>query len=158
MMEYKGYTGQLTAVDEAQGLIHGNVADINDVVTSEGKTLEELVQAFHESVDHYLGWCEERAEAPEKPFSGKFLVRIAPDLHTRAFLAAKKSGLSLNAWVASAMQAQIDKKRATRKRRTNGAKKEDLNRLLGLLELRSLRELREREEEPSSERHKIGED
>ena len=106
MMEYKGYTGRITALDESQGILHGEVADINDVVTFQGQTPEELVRAFRDSVDDYLAFCEERSEAPEKPYSGKFLVRIPPVLHRRAALAAKKAGESLNAWVASAIAAK----------------------------------------------------
>jgi predicted HicB family RNase H-like nuclease len=109
MMEYKGYTGQITAVDEKQGLIHGRVAGLIDVVTFEGATFEELIQAFHDSVEDYLDFCEERKKAPEKPFSGKFLVRLAPELHRQAALAARRAGESLNAWVAAAIKAQLDR-------------------------------------------------
>jgi predicted HicB family RNase H-like nuclease len=116
MMEYKGYTGQITAVDEKQGIIHGEVVGITDVVTFQGKTSAELVQAFRDSVDDYLAFCEERSEAPDKPFSGKFLVRILPALHQRAALAAKKAGESLNAWVASAIEEHLGK--ATPRART----------------------------------------
>ena len=56
MMEYKGYTGRITALDEKQGVIHGEVADIRDVVTFQGKTAEEVIQAFHDSVDDYLAF------------------------------------------------------------------------------------------------------
>jgi predicted HicB family RNase H-like nuclease len=67
MMEYKGYTGRLTALDENQGIIQGEIADINDVVTFQGRNPDELVQAFRNSVDDYLEFCEERGEAPEMP-------------------------------------------------------------------------------------------
>jgi predicted HicB family RNase H-like nuclease len=117
-MEYKGYTGRITALDEKQGIIHGEVADINDVVTFQGKTPEELIQAFHDSVDDYLAFCEERSEAPEKPFSGKFVVRISPVLHGQASLAAKKAGESLNAWVGSAIKAALGKAAPSRARST----------------------------------------
>ena len=92
MMEYKGYTGQITAMDESCGIIHGRVSSINDIVTFEGATPKELVQAFHDSVDDYLAFCEERSEPPEKPFSGKFMVRASPTLHQQASLVARKTG------------------------------------------------------------------
>jgi len=120
MMEYKGYTGRISALDETQGILHGEVADINDVVTFQGRTAEELVQAFHDSVDDYLDFCAERAEAPEKPYSGKFLVRISPALHQQAALAAKKAGESLNAWVASAIKAQLSKTAPSRRQTARG--------------------------------------
>jgi predicted HicB family RNase H-like nuclease len=134
MMEYKGYTGQITAVDEAQGIIHGEVTGINDIVTFEGKTSEDLVQAFHDSVDDYLEFCAERSESPEKPYSGKFLVRISPALHQQASLAAKKAGESLNAWVAAAIKAQLGKEGARTRGRPPKAQEWDTKTLLSLLE------------------------
>ncbi|HZU34518.1 MAG TPA: type II toxin-antitoxin system HicB family antitoxin [Gemmataceae bacterium] len=142
MMEYKGYTGQITGVDEKQGLIHGRVANLNDVITFEGKTYKELRQAFHDSVEDYLEFCEQLERPPEKPLSGKILLRISPELHKQATLAAKKNRQSLNAWIGSAIQAQVEKGRSARKEHENGPESEDLNRLLGLLELHLVRELR----------------
>ncbi len=134
MMEYKGYTGQITGLDEDQGLFHGDVAGINDVITFEGKTPEELVQAFHDSVDDYLAFCEERSEAPEKPFSGKFLVRISPALHQQASLAAKKAGESLNGWVAAAIKAQLGKGDPKARRQPLKSEELDTKTLLYLLD------------------------
>jgi predicted HicB family RNase H-like nuclease len=156
MMEYNGYTGQITTVDEIQGLIHGRVAGINDVVTFEGKTFEDLRQAFHDSVDDYLDFCGERKEPPQKPFSGKFVVRIPAELHRQAALAAKRSGESLNGWVASAMQAQIQRARTKRQRRTEAARPKDFKTLLGILELRILEDLRKRREVAASEKSEPG--
>jgi len=93
MMECKGYTGQITAVDEKQGLIHGRVAGITDVITFEGSSFEDLVQAFHDSVDDYLDFCGERKESPEKPLSGKFLLRISSELHKQASRAGRRLDL-----------------------------------------------------------------
>jgi predicted HicB family RNase H-like nuclease len=120
MMEYKGYTGRITALDEKQGILHGEVADVNDVVTFQGQTAEDLVQAFHDSVDDYLDFCAERAEAPEKPYSGKFLMRISPALHQRAALAAKQAGESLNAWAASAIKAHLGKAAPSHRKTARG--------------------------------------
>jgi predicted HicB family RNase H-like nuclease len=107
MMQYKGYTGKITSVDEKHGVLHGEVSGINDVVTFAGETAAELAQAFRDSVDDYLAFCEEQGEAPEKPLSGKFLLRIPPELHLKASLAAKQAGESLNSWVASAIRERL---------------------------------------------------
>jgi predicted HicB family RNase H-like nuclease len=107
MMTYRGYTGTITAIDEKQGIMHGEVAGIRDVVTFQGTTLAELIQAFHDSVDDYLAFCAERREVPEKPYSGKFLLRLSPSLHQQAALAARKAEESLNTWVARAIQAYL---------------------------------------------------
>jgi predicted HicB family RNase H-like nuclease len=119
-MEYKGYTGRITALDDSQGILHGEVVGIDDVVTFQGKTAEELVQAFRDSVDDYLAFCEELSEPPEKPYSGRFLVRISPTLHQQAAHAAKKAGESLNAWVASAITAFLGKTAPARARAGRG--------------------------------------
>ena len=79
MMEYKGYIGKVEVDDEA-GILHGEVINLRDVITFEGETVDELRLAFKESIDDYLEFCVERGEEPEKPFSGKFIVRLAPEL------------------------------------------------------------------------------
>jgi predicted HicB family RNase H-like nuclease len=58
-----------------------------------------LKQAFIDSIEDYLEFCAEQNESPEKPFSGKFNLRISLELHREAFIAAKKTGMRLNAWV-----------------------------------------------------------
>ena len=73
MLNHKGYTGHVEFNDEA-GIFHGEVLDLNDVVTFQGRTVEELERAFRESVEDYLAFCQERGEAPDKPFSGRLMV------------------------------------------------------------------------------------
>ena len=72
---------------------------VADVITFQGRTVKELKKAFKESVDDYLEFCEERGEKPDKPFSGKFVVRISPELHHKVYVKAQESGKSLNSWV-----------------------------------------------------------
>ncbi len=103
MMKYKGYVGHVTYDDEAK-LLHGEVINIRDVVTFEGQSVDELESAFHDSVDDYLEMCAERGEAPDKPFSGRFVLRLEPELHKDSYLAAKSVGKSLNAWIAETLR------------------------------------------------------
>ena len=63
-----------------------------------------MKSAFRESVDDYLAFCAKRGEEPERPFTGKFVVRIPPDLHRKVYVAAKKSGSSLNSWILQALE------------------------------------------------------
>jgi predicted HicB family RNase H-like nuclease len=97
-MEYKGYVGKAEFDDEAD-IFHGEVLLTVGVVTFQGRTVHALKKAFHDSVDEYLNFCHEQGIAPEKPFSGKFVLRLNPETHRRAALAAKLAGKSLNAWV-----------------------------------------------------------
>ena len=121
MMTYKGYTARVEFDDENM-IFHGEVIDIRDVVTFQGDSVAELEQAFHDSVDDYLAMCKERGEAPDKPFSGRFLVRVSPETHRRIHASAKKAGLSINAWlnqnVSHMIEGHYDRKSGTVTRAT----------------------------------------
>ena len=88
--------------------MHGEVINIRDVITFEGISVEELNQAFRDSVDDYLEFCVARGEDPEKPFSGKFVVRLSPELHRKAFIKAKLSDKSLNSWVSEVLEEAVE--------------------------------------------------
>jgi len=106
MMEHKGYTGKVEYDDEAGGF-HGEVLGTRDVITFQGESVPELKSAFEGSVDDYLAFCEQRGEEPERPFSGRFVTRIPPELHRQIHLAASIAGKSLNSWVADQLQAAV---------------------------------------------------
>jgi len=106
MMEYKGYIGKVT-IDDKAGILYGEVINVRDVITFEGTTVAEIQQAFQESVDDYLDFCAQRGESPEKPFSGKFVVRLPVELHRRAYIQAKLKDKSLNSWVTEVLQSVL---------------------------------------------------
>jgi predicted HicB family RNase H-like nuclease len=106
MMEYKAYIGKVEFDSEA-GIFHGEVINVRDVITFEGSSVEELNQAFKDSVDDYLGFCAARGEEPEKPFSGKFVIRLSPELHRKAFIKARLSNKSLNGWVSEVVEEAV---------------------------------------------------
>lgn len=80
MLIYKGYMGHVEFDDEIE-IFHGEVINTRDVITFQGSTVAEIKKAFRESIDDYLDFCKERNEEPEKPFSGKFNLRLEPELH-----------------------------------------------------------------------------
>ncbi len=98
MMEYKGYKGQVVYDDEAK-IFHGEVFGIRDVVTFQGTCVADLEQAFKDSIDDYLDFCQSRGEQSEKPFSGKFNLRLQPELHMQVALRAKEENKSMNEWI-----------------------------------------------------------
>ena len=106
-MEYKGYFAKVEFDDEAN-IFHGEIINLRDVITFEGETVEELRKAFHDSVEDYLEFCAKRGEDPEKPYSGKFIVRIDPELHKTIAIQARKNGKSLNAWVNETLLKNIE--------------------------------------------------
>jgi predicted HicB family RNase H-like nuclease len=95
MLEYKGYTGHAIFDDEA-GIFHGEIENTRDVITFQGRSVDELETAFRESIDDYLEWCAERGKSPDKPFSGRLVLRMPPPLHRRLATEANRQGKSLN--------------------------------------------------------------
>lgn len=92
-MMYKGYEG-IAEFDEDAHIFSGEVLGLKDVITFQGESVSELEQAFHDSVDDYLEWCSEDGVDPEKPYSGKMLLRFDPNLHRRA--AARRAAHKLS--------------------------------------------------------------
>ncbi|WP_375470053.1 type II toxin-antitoxin system HicB family antitoxin [uncultured Nostoc sp.] len=107
-MTYKGYTASVE-VDVEAGILFGQVLDINDVITFKAKTVDEARQEFQNSVDDYLAFCKELGEEPDKPFSGKLPFRTTPEHHRKIFIAAKKAGKSINAWMDEILTVAADK-------------------------------------------------
>jgi predicted HicB family RNase H-like nuclease len=106
MMEYKGYFAKVE-FDDASGVFHGEIINLRDVIRFEGETAKELKQAFYDSVDDYLEFCAKRGEDPEKPYSGKFVVRVEPELHKNITIEARKTDNSLNVWVNDAISKAL---------------------------------------------------
>ncbi|MBI1925306.1 type II toxin-antitoxin system HicB family antitoxin [Candidatus Poribacteria bacterium] len=82
-MKYKGYLSRVEFDDEAH-IFHGEVINIRGVITFQGKSVDELHQAFEDSVEDYLAFCAERGEEPDQPFSGRFTVRLSPEQHRKS--------------------------------------------------------------------------
>ncbi len=107
MMKYKGYIGKVEYDDEAHILV-GNVINTRTVITFQGTTVEEIEREFRASVDDYLEWCAEDGVEPEKPYSGKFNVRVQPELHQRAAAGARATGVSLNRFVEKSIEDELE--------------------------------------------------
>ncbi len=73
------------------------------IYSFQGSCVAELKQSLQDSVEDYLRWCAEEGVEPEKPYTGKFVVRLSPDLHRRISLKARAAGVSLNQWVSDAL-------------------------------------------------------
>jgi predicted HicB family RNase H-like nuclease len=105
-LKYKGYTGYVEFDDEAE-LLYGEVLDTRDVITFQWNTVDEVRRAFRESIDDYLEFCAKRNEKPDKPFSGKFVVRLPSQLHHRVYIKAMEQGKSLNQFVVESLEKVI---------------------------------------------------
>jgi len=106
MMKYKGYSGKAEYDDEAE-IFYGEIIGLRDVVTFKGASVKELQRSFRESIDDYLAFCKRMNKAPDVPASGRLILRISPELHSRAVVVAKSEGRSLNTWVADAVKVKL---------------------------------------------------
>ena len=106
MMKYRGYSG-VVEFDGADRMFYGKVIGLRDVVGFEGDNVGELEDSFHQAVDGYLELCKSRGKAPDKPYSGKFLVRVDPVLHRKLAADATSERMSLNEWVAKTLEERV---------------------------------------------------
>jgi predicted HicB family RNase H-like nuclease len=105
-MVYRGYTGTVQ-FDGADRIFHGRVVGITDVVSFQGTSVAELEADFHAAVDSYLLGCTEDGVEAQRPFSGRFALRLPPEIHRDAALAARRSGVSVNRWIVEAIRMRL---------------------------------------------------
>jgi predicted HicB family RNase H-like nuclease len=98
-MTYKGYAARIEYSDEDVCFV-GHIAGIKDVIGFHAESVKELRIAFEEAVDDYLATCEKVGRSPQKPYSGKLMLRVPPEVHARAAMMAEAHGMSINQWAA----------------------------------------------------------
>ena len=101
-MTCKGYAAKIEYSDEDACFI-GHIAGIKDVIGFHAETVKELRAAFEEAVDDYLATCEKLGRAPQKPYSGKIMLRVPPEVHARAAMMAQAHGVSINQWASDVL-------------------------------------------------------
>jgi predicted HicB family RNase H-like nuclease len=101
-MTFKGYTARVE-YDPRDEIFVGRVLGIEDRITFHGSTVVKLRGAFHAAIDHYLADCDAHGRNPQKPYSGKILLRVSPEVHARAAMTAEAQGKSLNQWAAEVL-------------------------------------------------------
>lgn len=98
MFKYGNYIAKLE-VDAEEGVLHGRVLNISDVVSFQGKTVREAEQEFRKAVDAYIETCKQKGKEPAKPFSGKLPFRTTPEIHRDIYIAATRADKSINSWM-----------------------------------------------------------
>lgn len=96
-MRYKGYAARIE-YDARDDIFVGRVLGMRDIISFHASSVPELHEAFRDALEDYLADCAELGIAPEKPASGKVMLRIRPEVHAAASVAARAAGKSLNQW------------------------------------------------------------
>ena len=103
MITYKGYIASIDA-DLDDGILVGRIINTRDIIGFHGETVSETTESFHAVIDEYLEDCRKKGKDPNKPYSGKFNLRLSPQLHSEIAAAAAKTGKSLNQWVVDELE------------------------------------------------------
>jgi predicted HicB family RNase H-like nuclease len=106
MMKYKGYSAKVEFDEEAE-IFFGTVINTNDTITFQSENAHELKKEFKASVDDYLAFCKELGKAPEKPYSGRFVLRVDPELHSKLHVEAMQHHQSLNDFIQNTLQHAV---------------------------------------------------
>ena len=101
-MKYKSYAAHIE-YDESDRIFVGHLAGIIDIVGFHGVTVDELENAFHETVDNYLAISEETGRPAQKPYSGKLMLRVGPEIHAAVASVAQVQGKSINQWASEVL-------------------------------------------------------
>lgn len=102
-MKYRGYTARIE-FDDRDNIFVGRVLGVRAIIGFHGETVSELRADFEAAIDHMIEECAKRGVPPEKPASGKLMLRIPPEVHGSALVAAKAAGKSLNQWASEVIK------------------------------------------------------
>jgi predicted HicB family RNase H-like nuclease len=102
-MNHKGYTARIE-FDERDNIFVGRVLGLRTMISFHGDTVAELRSDFEIAIEEFLRDCKEQGLRPEKPASGKLMLRVPPEIHGAALVAAQAAGKSLNQWATEVIQ------------------------------------------------------
>jgi len=103
MMIVDGYSARIE-YDSERDDFRGEILGLSGSAEFYGRSPKELRAEFRKSLKVFLEVCEEKRIDPHRHFSGKFNLRIAPELHERLAIRAQAQGVSINALVQEYLQ------------------------------------------------------
>lgn len=110
LLKHRGYSGTVEFNDD-DNCLHGKVLGLrNTTIIYEGMSLEEIRKDFEDSVDFYLDSCEDRGVNPEKPYSGKLVLRMPSELHGEVAMVAADTGITINDFINQAVSDKLAKR------------------------------------------------
>ena len=93
--------------DPELDLFRGEILGINGGADFFGKTPKTLRAEFKRSLQIFLEVCKEKGIKPRRHYSGKFNLRISPELHEKLAIAAQVQGKSINTLAQEALQERV---------------------------------------------------
>lgn len=105
IMQYRGYSASI-AYSEEDGVLVGRVLGIRDIIDFHGESVREIRREFHAAIDEYVKACEQSGIKPDKPCSGKLLLRLPPEVHAGLAHVADTTGRSANQLIIDAVRVR----------------------------------------------------
>ncbi|MFO7669816.1 MAG: type II toxin-antitoxin system HicB family antitoxin [Bacteroidales bacterium] len=105
-LKYKGFIGSVHFAAEDR-VFYGKVEGVNDLITFEGATVDELEKGFQCMVDEHIKDCLTNNTPVEKSYKGNLNIRLSPELHKKAVYRASIMGISLNQYINDAIKKEI---------------------------------------------------
>lgn len=106
VMTYKGYAARID-YDPEDRIFVGRLTGITDIVGFHGTTVDELEESFRKTVDGYLELSKKAGVKPQKPYSGRLVLRMPPEVHARCAMMAEANKKSLNQWVVDVLEQEV---------------------------------------------------
>jgi predicted HicB family RNase H-like nuclease len=106
IMKVEGHKARIE-YDPEIDMFRGEILGLNGGADFYGKTPSELRKEFKKSLNVFLNFCKEKDIEPYKDYSGKFNLRIPPNLHAEIAARAAAEGKSINQWVAETLDQII---------------------------------------------------
>ena len=103
---YKEYAARVE-FDSDDRIFTGRLAGIDDIVTFHGESVRELEIEFQAAVDSYLEMSDRLGKPPQKPYSGRVMLRVPSEIHAVVVIAADSSGKSLNQWATEVLRRAV---------------------------------------------------
>ena len=108
-LEYKGYKGCVEYNKEDNCLFGKVQGQSKDMITYEGKTLDELLKDLEDGVDSYLEGCTADGLEPAKPYNGRLNLRMSSELHSRVAAFVASTGTTINDFINRAISNELKK-------------------------------------------------
>lgn len=106
MMTFDGYNARIE-YDADLDMFRGEILGLNGGADFYGKNPKELRAEFKKSLQVFLEVCSEKGIEPRRNYSGKFNLRIPPELHEKLAIVAQAEGKSINTLAQEALQQRV---------------------------------------------------
>ena len=105
-LTYKGYTAKIE-FDERDDIFVGRILGITDIICFHADNVADMKSEFALSVDEYIAACQRQGKEPQKPVSGRLMLRVSPEIHRAALMKAQATGKSLNQWAVETLSNAV---------------------------------------------------